>query len=352
MTAPATNGAGGEERRELTATVLNIQRMSSEDGPGLRTTVFIKGCSLECTWCHNPEAVCAKPQLVWHAERCIGSAHCVRPCPESAITLRQVAPTSSGAGPCSEVVIDHARCTACGECLLRCPSAALEMLGKDWKPEDLFDEVMKDEEYFAGDGGGVTVSGGEPGLRAPFVDAFLARCRTRGIHTAVDTCGMCSPHALRLIATQADLVLYDLKEIDPAKHRAFTGQSNERILANLEELGRMIRDKQVGCDLWIRTPLIPGATATEENVAAIGDYIARELGDLVERWELCSFNNLAADKYRRLGQEWAYETTALLSDSELRGFEAVARRSGVNPDIVVAGGPVRIDCDDETATVE
>ena len=166
----------------------------------------------------------------------------------------------------------------------------------------------------------------------------------------MDTCGMCSPQALRLMAQQADLVLYDLKEIDPVRHQEFTGQDNARILANLEELGRMIRHKQILARLWIRTPLIPQATLSEENILGIGRYIARELDGVVERWELCAFNNLATDKYKRLGQQWPFATAPLLSKATLRSFEALARRSGVDPAIVMASGPVRVECVDEDET--
>jgi len=324
------------------ATVVNIQRMSSEDGPGLRTTVFLKGCSLECSWCHNPEAVSAKPQLMWNEKHCINSGNCLAACPETA--LRRASVTTGGTPAGTRVVIDRERCTLCRACVESCPSAAFEVLGRRWSAADLFANVVKDREYFRSYGGGVTVSGGEPGLSASFVDAFLAHCRVRGIHAAVDTCGMCSPRALQTMVQQADLVLYDLKEIDPKRHREFTGQSNDRILANATMLGSLIRSKQVGARLWIRTPLIPRTTLREENILGIGEYIKRELDDVVERWELCAFNNLAADKYRRLGQHWQFENSPLLDEETLRDFEDLARRSGVNPKIVNASGPVTTAC--------
>jgi pyruvate formate lyase activating enzyme len=271
-------------------TVFNIQRMSTEDGPGLRTTVFVKGCSLECLWCHNPEGISPSPQVVWHGPKCIGSRACDAACPEDAI-LR------SG----DEIEIDRDRCTVCGECVDRCPSAAMELWGTRWSLDDLVKEVAKDRSYFETSGGGVTVSGGEPALRTPFVAPFLERCRAIALHTALDTCGMCSPSALRSLAGHADLVLFDVKEIDPERHARFTGQTNERILANLIALGEQTRQGELPAELWIRTPLIPGATLSEENIRGIGAFIARELGDVVTRWELCAFNNLAADKYHRLG---------------------------------------------------
>jgi pyruvate formate lyase activating enzyme len=214
----------------------------------------------------------------------------------------------------------------------------MELWGTRWGLDDLVREVAKDRSYFDTSGGGVTVSGGEPVLRAAFVEPFLERCRALGMHTALDTCGMCSPSALQRVAAHSDLVLYDLKEIDPDRHSQFTGQSNDRILANLISLGRQMRQHDLPTELWIRTPLIPDATLSEENIKGIGDFISRELGDVVTRWELCAFNNLAADKYHRLGLRWEYEGVALMTRATLDYFEDVGRRSGVDPDIVFGTG--------------
>jgi pyruvate formate lyase activating enzyme len=313
-------------------TVFNIQRMSTEDGPGLRTTVFAKGCGLDCGWCHNPEGISPSPQVVWHGTKCIGSRECDAACSEDAI-LR------SG----DEIEIDPGRCTVCGECVDRCPAAAIELWGTRWSLDDLVREVAKDRSYFETSGGGVTVSGGDPALRAPFVASFLERCRALALHTALDTCGMCSESALRALTQHADLVLYDVKEIDPERHDRLTGQNNDRILANLRALGEQMRQGRRPAELWIRTPLIPGATLTEENIQGIGAFIAREVGDVVARWELCAFNNLAADKYHRLGLHWEFEGVELMTEADLRYFEEVGRKSGVDPEIVLATGRTRVE---------
>jgi pyruvate formate lyase activating enzyme len=312
-------------------TVFNIQRMSTEDGPGLRTTVFAKGCGLECLWCHNPEGISPEPQVVWHGPRCVGAKACDTACPEDAI-LR------SG----EEIQIDRSRCTVCGDCVDQCPSGALEQWGTRWSLDDLVTEVAKDRSYFETSGGGVTVSGGDPALYTPFVAAFLERCRSQGLHTALDTCGMCSRSNLRTLTERADLVLYDLKEMDPERHARFTGHSNQRILGNLVALAEQMRESPLPAELWIRTPLIPGATLVEENIRGIGAFIAREVGDVVTRWELCAFNNLAADKYQRLGLRWEFEGVELMSEAELRHFEQVGRESGVDPEIVLATGRTRL----------
>jgi pyruvate formate lyase activating enzyme len=321
------------DSNEGSVTVLNLQRTSTEDGPGLRTTVFLKGCSLACSWCHNPEAMAAKPQLVWDRSKCIGSRECVDTCPEQA--LGRVG---------SIIEIDHARCTACGDCVEHCPSGALETLGVRWTLDDLVAEVAKDRSYFEAYGGGVTVSGGEPALHARFVAPFLKRCRELGLHTAVDTCGMCSASALEALSPYTDLVLYDLKEIDSAKHLEFTGQANDRILSNLVELAARMRATKRPDELWIRTPLIPNATLSDENIHGIGSFIAKHLADVVTRWELCAFNNLASDKYERLGMNWKFTGMPLSATAELEHAERIARSSGVDPDIVSVSGPSRVEC--------
>lgn len=320
----------------ISGMVVSIQRMSTEDGPGLRTTVFLKGCSLACRWCHNPETLSPRPQLVWHDWKCIGSGACAEICPEHAISRSE-----------GKVCIATDRCNVCGDCARECPSTALEVFGVRWALEALLAEVLKDRAYFTTSGGGVTVSGGEPGLQPTFTAAFLARCRAESIHTALDTCGFCASSALATLADKADLVLYDLKEIDAERHRQFTGQSNERILANLCALAEQMRDGDGPQALWVRTPLVPGATAREENVRGIGAFLRTHLSDVVSRWELCAFNNLARDKYRRLGMKWEFERTKLLTEAERRWFESVARESGFDPSRVVVTGPTAVEFEDE-----
>ncbi len=323
----APHGARGAKN---TAVVLNVQRMSTEDGPGLRTTVFFKGCGLQCAWCHNPESMCFKPELVWYRSKCLAIGACDASCPEDAIVRRG-----------SEVEIDRELCTACGDCVDACPSTALELQGRSRELDDLVAEVAKDRSYFESSGGGVTVSGGEPVLQAPFVIAFLERCRALGLPTAVDTCGLCATDALLDVAGRTDLVLFDIKEIDSPKHACFTGQPNERILANAKILAERMRAGAGPPTLWIRTPLVPGATLDDDNIAAIGAFIAEHLDDVVSRWELCSFNNLAADKYERLGLSWPFAGVPLMTSDELAHANEVARGSGVDPTIVVATGRSR-----------
>ena len=317
--------------RHPEAMVFEIQRLSTEDGPGIRTTVFFKGCSLACAWCHNPESISARPQLHWIASRCIGCGTCCTVCPETALTL------SDGG-----LVIDRTRCTQCGQCAEECPSTALERIGTRWRLDDLVHEVLKDRAFFASSGGGVTAGGGEPGLQAPFLTAFLSTLKQEGIHTAVDTCGCYPRLALDAFLPFADLVLYDLKEIDPERHRAFTGRVNGQILDNLKAIGSRMTAGAAPQALWIRTPVIPDATATEANIAGLGHWIADHLKGAVTRWELCAFNNLCRDKYLRLDRDWAFNTHPLLSKTTMEHLAGIARRSGVDPDIVHWSGSTRM----------
>ncbi|MBN2299418.1 MAG: glycyl-radical enzyme activating protein, partial [Deltaproteobacteria bacterium] len=282
-------------------------------------------------WCHNPESISPDPQVHWVKTRCIGCRTCLETCEHGALDF-----THDG------LHINRERCTGCLSCTKTCPSTALESFGHAWALDELVSEVLKDRVYFETSLGGITISGGEPAMQGPFAAAFLKALKEKGIHTALDTCGQCTQKTLALLVEHADLVLFDLKEIDPQRHKRFTGATNDRILKNLAFIAREMKSGDCPGELWVRTPLIPGYTATEENIAGIGRFIADNLSGIITRWELCSFNNLCTHKYEELGLTWACRDFKLMSEQELGYFTDIARRSCSDPSIVQASGPTRI----------
>jgi pyruvate formate lyase activating enzyme len=314
----------------LTGRILHLQRLSTEDGPGIRTTVFFKGCPLRCTWCHNPESLSPQAQTQWFAIRCLGCDTCLSVCPNHCLTR-----TDSG------LSIDRARCEGCGRCAEACPAGAIELLGKTISVDELLADLLKDRVYYEKSGGGVTLSGGEPTLQADFAEALLRGLKAEGIATALDTCGLCPSDTLDHLLPFTDLVLYDLKLYDTDLHRQYTGSSNRHILDNLLHLLDVQHSQSRPFQLWIRTPLIPGTTATYDNLTALGYYLSDELPGGVERWELCAFNNLCRDQYARLGLEWAYAHTPLMTADELAECEQIAKTACSRPELVRATGTTR-----------
>ena len=296
--------------------IFEIQKMSTEDGPGIRTTVFLKHCPLKCIWCHNPESIQKKPQLQWLDHKCIGCKICIETCKQGALKLKK-----------DGMHIDRDKCISCGECVEECPSTALNMYGKWWDLEDIFKEVAKDKVYYTKSGGGITVSGGEPTMQPDFVLEFLTMCKENGISTALDTCGYASHEVYEKILPEVDLILLDIKVIDSDKHKEYTGVPNERILENAIYIANHV--KQYGKKMWIRTPIIPRYTATEDNIKGIAEFIVNKLENIPERWDLLAFNNLCTSKYERLGMEWPLKDEPLMKKEEMEQFFEIANEFGV-----------------------
>ena len=298
---------------------LDIQRMSSEDGPGLRSTIFLKGCSLACAWCHNPESIAKKFQVHWLSTRCIGCGSCDNVCPNAALTRDE-----------SGVHIDRRLCTGCCTCVSACPTLALECKGVDADVADVCRELVKDRAYFGRDGG-VTLSGGEALLQEGAVE-LLRLLKQEGIQTAVDTCGMVFTEQLQAALPYTDILLYDLKIMNDADHQRWTGRGNAMILRNLGVAALWAKGNG---RLWIRTPIIPGATDSPENIRAIGARINAIGG--AERWELCAFNNLCTDQYKRLDIDWSFANTPLISKEHMAELLAVAKSTNACEDIRATG---------------
>jgi pyruvate formate lyase activating enzyme len=313
------------------AIILDIQRLSTEDGPGLRTTVFFKGCTLACLWCHNPESLSFAKQVQWFGTRCIGCGICMQTCPAEAVILEK-----------DSVSINRDKCDLCLACINSCPTGAMEVKGTLWDLDSLLYEVLKDRAYFNNNGGGITLSGGDPLAQSHFAAKFLSRLKMEGIHTAIDTAGFVPVEAFERVLPYTDLILYDLKLYDEKLHKKFTGAGNKLILENAKFLAGYLR-KHGKPQIWIRTPIIPNATDTDENISAIGSFIADELSFTVTKWELCAFNNLCRDKYTRLDMKWDFKKEILLTDDRMEHLTEIARNSGVNPDIVSWSGSVKLE---------
>ena len=309
--------------------ILHLQRLSTEDGPGIRTTVFFKGCPLACAWCHNPESIPAHFQVQWLENRCIGCNSCLEACPNGGLSR-----------DARGVQINREICTGCGECAAACPACALEQLGSLVSVDELVSELLKDRVYFEKSGGGVTLSGGEPTLQASFALALLRRLRQAGVQTALDTCGFCRRETLERLLPEVDVLLYDLKLADPQAHVRYTGQDNRLILDNLRWLGKVARQR-ADLRVWVRTPLIPGSTDSPENIRALAALISESLGTRLGRWELCAFNNLCRDKYRRLGLVWDYQDTPLFEQQVLDELQDLARSCGLPSGQVAVTGAAR-----------
>jgi len=296
--------------------IFEIQKMSTEDGPGIRTTVFFKQCPLRCIWCHNPESILKKSQLEWFKHKCIGCKTCIETCQQNALSFDQIG-----------LNINRDLCTGCVNCVNECPSTALHMYGQLWDLNDLYHEIQKDKIYYTKSKGGITVSGGEPTIQSDFILEFLKMCKKNGISTALDTCGYALRKVYEKILPYTDLILLDIKEIDSEKHKNFTGVSNELILENTIWISQYIDNNNK--KMWVRTPIIPNYTATEENIKGIGEFIVSKLNNIPDRWDLLAFNNLYIAKYQRLDMDWPLKNYTLLRKEEIENLYNLAKDIGV-----------------------
>ena len=298
-----------------TGIIFNIQRYSIHDGPGIRTTVFLKGCPLICWWCQNPESQLSEQEMVFWEERCIGCGECFSNCPSRAIQIKNKKP-----------VTDEKKCNLCGKCSRICPTQAREMIGEKLTAEEIIKEIEKDLIFYEESGGGVTFSGGEPLSQSEFLEDLLDGCKQKKIHTAVDTSGYVSWEILNKISPKVDLFLYDLKLMDNERHKKYIGVSNEIILENLKKLSF------VHNNIFIRFPVIPGINDDYQNIRKIGEFLSSLE---ITQVNLLSYHYIGIDKYRRLGRTYELVNTQPPSEEKLSKVSAILRK--FNLDVKLRG---------------
>lgn len=299
----------------MTGTCFNIQRYAIHDGPGIRTTVFLKGCPLSCTWCHNPEGLSREAELVVVRDRCVGCGACLAACPN---------PPVEGAD--GRPVPDRRSCLRCGSCIDVCVAGARRLVGRSITPEELMAEIERDTAFYEESGGGVTFSGGEPFEQHEFLQTCLETCRERGIHTAVDTSGYAPRDAVLKAATVADLFLFDLKLMNETEHQRCVGAPLGPVLGNLQALD------EAGAEIWIRFPFIPGLTDGMENVNALGRRVAALR---TRRVHILPFHRTAADKYARIEREWEHADSAEVTQDKVK--EAAEALAAMGLDVRTGG---------------
>ena len=294
----------------VTGIIFDIKKFAIHDGPGIRTTVFLKGCSLRCVWCHNPEAVSPRPVLAQFPRNCIGCGRCLELCPNGALSRGE-----------EQIVIDRERCVACGTCTTECYAEALVLHGQEVSVEEVVAEVVKDRPFYDNSGGGVTLSGGEPLVQPEFTRALLQACRAEGLHTVLDTSGHASWPVLEQVLPLVDLALYDLKAGTEETHRRGTGHDQELILENLR------RVTSNGVAVQVRVPVVPGFTAEEREMEALAE-IVREV-EPSEGVELLKYHRLGESKYRSLGVPCPVEGLEPPDDERMARLKEIVEAAGV-----------------------
>ncbi len=267
-------------------TIFDIQTYSLHDGPGIRTTVFLKGCPLSCVWCQNPESQRRQPELLFYSERCTGCGQCVPVCPRQAISV------SDGRSHTKRNL-----CEGCGKCADTCLNNARILSGRVWSATDVFTEVKKDDAFYRRSGGGITLSGGEPLAQPEFSTAILSLCKRAGLHTAIETTGMAKWETLEQVLEYVDLVLYDLKHMDSRSHQRCTGIGNDLILENIKQIRR-----NYTIPIIARIPVIPGYNADMQNIEATARFVVNEIGQDT-KVNILAYHRLGESKYDRLERD-------------------------------------------------
>lgn len=291
------------------ATIINIQKYSIHDGPGIRTTVFFKGCPLNCLWCHNPESQNPSPEIMFFEERCTSCGSCVKVCPSKAIKF-------IGGYP----VVDKCKCNLCGKCCDFCLSNARELVGKDITVKHLMSEIIKDEVFYEESNGGVTFSGGEPLMYADYLKKVLKFCKDKDIHTTIDTSGYAPWEQFEKIIDNVELILFDIKHMNNEKHLKYTGVSNTVILENLKKLS------EKGSNIYIRMPIIAGVNDDDENITKAVDFLSKLN---IIQVNLLPYHKMGMDKYRRLNMQYKLSGEETPTEETMNQIAEKFKKAGI-----------------------
>ena len=290
--------------------VFNIQKFSVNDGPGIRTVVFLKGCPLRCKWCANPESQLVRTEIMWDEKKCAGCHHCIEVCPAQAVSLKE-----------GKITIDSSKCDGCGKCFRECPGRALKNEGELKTVEKVMDAVMQDLPFYEESGGGMTLSGGEMLAQPDFAQSLLLAAKEDGLHTCCETTGFAKQEVFAEVIESIDAILFDVKHWNTEKHKEGTAVSNEQILANL----KYAIDQ--GKDVLPRIPVIPGFNDSADDAANLARVI-REAGGT--KCQLLPFHQFGENKYEQLGREYAYKDVTAYHREDLEEYRQTLIANGVD----------------------
>ncbi|MFC1853283.1 glycyl-radical enzyme activating protein [candidate division CSSED10-310 bacterium] len=296
------------ENDQNTAIIFDIQRFSLHDGPGIRTTLFFKGCPLKCAWCQNPESMNSDPEVAFYAAQCKQTYACLRVCPRKAIV--------AGA----QHRINYQKCDCCGECIPACDHAALKIIGQKWSAQKLLAEILKDQDYFLDSQGGITLSGGEPTLQSAFLEHFLPLVKKAGIHITLETCGLFSWPRVEKILPYLDLIYYDLKLMDSEKHRRYTGVDNKPILKNFRKLATL------PIQLQARIAIIPGINDDRDQVMAVAEFLTQNKQKSIH---CLPYHDMGTAKLPRINARIQPLKIKSITSSELQPLESIFEDLGI-----------------------